>query len=47
VSKSTVLKDISERLPQLNRAMYLAVKDVVERNKAERPAGREGDAQEI
>lgn len=36
VSKSTVHKDISERLPQLNRTLYLAVKEVVERNKAER-----------
>lgn len=36
VSKSTVHKDIAQRLPQLNRTLYLAVKEVVEKNKAER-----------
>lgn len=36
ISKSTVHKDISERLPLLNRALYLQAKEVLERNKAER-----------
>lgn len=29
-------KDISERLPQFNRTLYLQVKQVLEENKAER-----------
>lgn len=36
VSKSTVHKDISERLPHCNRSLYRQVKAVLERNKAER-----------
>jgi putative DeoR family transcriptional regulator (stage III sporulation protein D) len=36
VSKSTVHKDIAERLPQFNRTLFLSVKEVVEKNKAER-----------
>lgn len=36
ISKSTVHKDISERLPLLNRTLYLQAKEVLERNKAER-----------
>ena len=36
VSKSTVHKDISERLPQFNRALYVQVKAVLEENKAQR-----------
>ena len=36
VSKSTVHKDIRERLPMLNRALYLQAKTVLEENKAER-----------
>ena len=36
VSKSTVHKDRSERLPHWNRALYLQVKAVMEQNKAER-----------
>lgn len=36
ISKSTVHKDLSERLPALNRALYLQVKVVLEENKAER-----------
>ena len=36
VSKSTVHKDISERLPLYNRALYLQAKEVLERNKAQR-----------
>lgn len=36
VSKSTVHKDLAERLPRLNKALYLQVKAVLEENKAER-----------
>ena len=36
VSKSTVHKDLSERLPAFNRPLYLQVKQVLEENKAER-----------
>ena len=36
VSKSTVHKDLSDRLPQYNRALYLQVKAILEQNKAER-----------
>jgi len=36
ISKSTVHKDLSERLEQINRALYLQVKEVLEYNKAER-----------
>ena len=36
ISKSTVHKDLSERLPTFNRPLYLQVKDVLEENKAER-----------
>ena len=36
ISKSTVHKDLAERLPQLNKALYLQVKSVLEENKAER-----------
>lgn len=36
VSKSTVHKDLSERLPQYNRALFQQVKCVLEQNKAER-----------
>ena len=36
VSKSTVHKDLSERLPTFNRSLYLQVKEVLEQNKAER-----------
>ncbi len=36
ISKSTVHKDISERLPQFNRSLYLQVKEVLEINKAQR-----------
>jgi len=36
VSKSTVHKDIQERLPLYNRSLYLHVKEVLEENKAER-----------
>ena len=36
ISKSTVHKDISERLPQFNRSLYLQVKEVLDVNKAQR-----------
>lgn len=36
VSKSTVHKDLRERLPHYNRALYQQVKAVLELNKAER-----------
>ena len=36
ISKSTVHKDLSERLPQFNRTLYLQVKGVLEEYKAER-----------
>ena len=36
ISKSTVHKDISERLPHCNRALYIQVKAILDRNKAER-----------
>ena len=36
ISKSTVPKDLSQRLPLFNRSLYLQVKEVLDRNKAER-----------
>ncbi|MBQ4104938.1 MAG: sporulation transcriptional regulator SpoIIID [Clostridia bacterium] len=36
VSKSTVHKDVSERLKTFNPALYLEVKEVLEHNKAQR-----------
>ena len=36
ISKSTVHKDLSDRLPQFNRTLYLRVKEVLEENKAQR-----------
>ena len=36
VSKSTVHKDLSERLPGFNRPLYLQAKAVLEENKAQR-----------
>lgn len=36
ISKSTVHKDISERLPQYNRSLWLQVKALLEENKAQR-----------
>ena len=36
ISKSTVHKDISERLPTFNKPLYLQVKAVLDENKAER-----------
>ena len=34
ISKSTVHKDLSERLPVYNRTLYLQVKEILEENKA-------------
>lgn len=36
ISKSTVHKDLSERLEHINRALYVQVKEVMDLNKAER-----------
>ncbi|MDL2233442.1 sporulation transcriptional regulator SpoIIID [Ruminococcaceae bacterium OttesenSCG-928-L11] len=36
ISKSTVHKDVSERLKIYNEALYKQVKDVLEQNKSER-----------
>lgn len=36
VSKSTVHKDLSERLLTINRPLYLSVKEILDVNKAER-----------
>lgn len=36
ISKSTVHKDLSERLPAYNRTLYLQVKEILEENKAQR-----------
>ena len=36
ISKSSVHKDLAERLPAFNRTLYLQVKEVLEQNKAER-----------
>lgn len=36
VSKSTVHKDLSERLPEYNRGLWRQVKEVLDENKAQR-----------
>ena len=36
ISKSTVHKDLTERLQKINRSLYLEVKEIMETNKAER-----------
>ena len=36
ISKSTVHKDLSQRLPQYNKRLYLKVRDILDINKAER-----------
>ncbi|MFA9381368.1 MAG: sporulation transcriptional regulator SpoIIID, partial [Acetanaerobacterium sp.] len=36
ISKSTVHKDVTERLRKVNKALYLQVKELLELNKAER-----------
>ena len=43
VSKSTVHKDLSERLQDIDRSLYVQVKEILEQNKAERHL-RGGDA---
>ena len=43
VSKSTVHKDLSERLQEIDRSLYVQVKEILEQNKAERHL-RGGDA---
>ena len=36
ISKSTVHKDLAERLPAANHALYAAVREILDENKAER-----------
>ena len=36
ISKSTVHKDLSQRLPQYNHALYLQVRQILDVNKAQR-----------
>lgn len=36
ISKSTVHKDLSQRLPQYNRNLYIQVRQVLDENKAQR-----------
>ena len=36
ISKSTVHKDLSQRLPQYNRVLYAQVRNVLDENKAQR-----------
>jgi len=36
VSKSTVHKDVTERLPKINEELFLEVKKILENNKAQR-----------
>lgn len=36
VSKSTVHKDLQDRLPDVNRSLYVQVKEVLDENKAQR-----------
>ena len=36
ISKSTVHKDLSQRLPHFNNILYLQVRSVLEQNKAQR-----------
>lgn len=36
ISKSTVHKDLSDRLPTINRGLYRQVKEILNENKAER-----------
>ena len=43
VSKSTVHKDLSERLARIDQGLYVQVKEILELNKAERHI-RGGDA---
>ena len=36
ISKSTVHKDLSQRLPQYNKRLYLQVRKILDNNKAQR-----------
>ena len=36
ISKSTVHKDLSQRLPQCNRTLYVQVRHILDENKAQR-----------
>ena len=36
ISKSTVHKDLSQRLPKYNQALYVAVRKILDQNKQER-----------
>ena len=36
LSKSTVHKDLSQRLPKYNRALYIQVREILDKNKAQR-----------
>ena len=36
ISKSTVHKDLSERLEDIDKSLYLGVKEILDQNKAER-----------
>ncbi|MBQ3000655.1 MAG: sporulation transcriptional regulator SpoIIID [Oscillospiraceae bacterium] len=36
ISKSTVHKDLSQRLPHYNRALYVQVRQILDKNKAQR-----------
>lgn len=36
LSKSTVHKDLSQRLPKYNRALYAQVREILDQNKAQR-----------
>ena len=36
ISKSTVHKDLSQRLPQCNKRLYCQVRDILDENKAQR-----------
>ncbi len=36
ISKSTVHKDLSQRLPRINRGLYAQVRQILDENKAQR-----------
>jgi len=36
VSKSTVHKDIAERLPQINKSIYVNIREILDENKSQR-----------
>lgn len=48
ISKSTVHKDVTERLERCAPALFRLVREILEENKAKRaPAGRRGDEKKI